>query len=61
MYSQLKYLGQTVSTPLKKKQLGPWITQAGIKAVLTAEFFIQCYKFQVQDYVVSKFSQLSAF
>ena len=25
MYSQLNYLGQTVSTPLKKKQLGPWI------------------------------------
>ena len=25
MYSQLNYLGQTVSMPLKKKQLGPWI------------------------------------
>ena len=62
MYSQLKYLGQTVSTPLKKKQLGPLDhTRAGIKATLAAEFFIWCYKFQVQDYVVSKFSQLSAF
>ena len=33
---------------------------AGIKATTTAKFFIQCYKIQVQDYVVSKCSQLSA-
>ena len=36
-------------------------TQAGIKAMLAAKFFIRCYKFQVQDYVVSKFSQPLAF
>ena len=28
----------------------------GIKAEPTAKFFIWCYKFQVQDYVVSKFT-----
>ena len=28
----------------------------GIKAEPEAKFFIQCYKFQVQDYVVSKFT-----
>ena len=27
-----------------------------IKAEPAAKFFIQCYKFQVQDYVVSKFT-----
>ena len=33
----------------------------GIKAATAAKFFIWCYKIHVQDYVVSKFSQLSAF
>ena len=28
----------------------------GIKAEPTANFFIQCYEFQVQDYVVLKFT-----
>ena len=28
----------------------------GIKAKPVAKFFIQCYNFQVQDYVVSKFT-----
>ena len=28
----------------------------GIKSEPTAKFFIWCYKFQVQDYVVSKFT-----
>ena len=31
----------------------------GIKAKLTAKFFIQYYKFQIQDYVVSKFTSLA--
>ena len=31
----------------------------GIKAEPTAKFFIQCYKFQVQDYMVSKFTSLA--
>ena len=62
LYSQLKYLGQMVSTPLKKKASWPLdCVHAGIKAMTTAEFFIWCYKIQVQDYVVSKFSQLLAF
>ena len=62
LYSQLKYLGQMVNTPLKKKAAWPLDhVHAGIKATTAAEFFIQCYKIQVQDYVVSKFSQLLAF
>ena len=31
----------------------------GIKAEPTAKFFIWCYKFQVQDCVVSKFTSLA--
>ena len=31
----------------------------GIKAKPAAKFFIWCYKFQVQDYVVSKFTSLA--
>ena len=33
----------------------------GIKAEPMAKLFIRCYKFQVQDYVVSKIHSLSAF
>ena len=61
MYPQLNYLGQTVSTPLKKAAWPLDHTQVGMGALLAAKFFIQCYKFQVQDYMVSTFSQLSAF
>ena len=60
--SQLKYLGQMVNIPLKKKAAWPLDhIHAGIKAATTAEFFIQCYKIQVQDCMVSKCSQLLAF
>ena len=31
----------------------------GIKSEPAAKFFIWCYKFQVQDYVVSKFTSLA--
>ena len=56
--SQLKYFNQSVSTPLKKKQLGPLDSAPmGIKAGAHSKILHSVhYKFQVQDHVVSKFT-----
>ena len=62
LYLQLKYLGQNDDYTTEEKAAWPLDhVHAGIKATTTAKFFIQCYKIQVQDYMVSKFSQLLAF
>ena len=56
--SQLKISNSVYVT--KEKAAGPLDSAPmGIKAEPMAKFFIQCYKFQVQDYVVSKFTSFS--
>ena len=50
-----KFQSNCEYTTEEKAAWSPDSAPMGIKAMPTAKFFIWCYKFQVQDYVVSKF------